>query len=489
MCLGNQGVAGVRNTWCAGVGNQCDVVAALESAEDCFYFFWVAVAVHGHELFFGEVELLDKVSCNACIFTDDGIALAQGLFCAVRDVPEVADGGGDNRQHFFSFIIRKIRYDRRVPQPRLCSLILTVPMAKTNDENTDVPEENPAEEQEDSADTAEATAEQEDGDAGKPEQQEMDLGTAETLADVGHVSPRPIVQEMEESYLDYAMSVIVARALPDARDGLKPVHRRILFSMHELGLRSSAKFRKSALVVGDVLGKYHPHGDTAVYDALVRMAQDFSMRYPLVKGQGNFGSIDGDGAAAMRYTESKMERISDEILSDIEKDTVDFHANYDDSRKEPTVLPSKIPSLLLNGTVGIAVGMATNIPPHNLGELIDAVLHLLENEDASVPDLLKFVKGPDFTTGGIVYNKESLKQAYLTGRGSVVVRGKAEIEEMKSGRFQIIVTEIPYQVNKSNMIEKVARLVQEKTIQGVSDIRDASDRDGIRVVVALKRAS
>ena len=313
--------------------------------------------------------------------------------------------------------------------------------------------------------------------------------TTETLADVGVVHPRPIVAEMEESYLAYAMSVIVARALPDARDGLKPVHRRILYSMHELGLRSSARFRKCALVVGDVLGKYHPHGDTAVYDAMVRLAQDFSMRYPLVRGQGNFGSIDGDGAAAMRYTEAKMEKIADEILKDIDKDTVDYTSNYDDSRKEPTVLPSSIPSLLLNGTTGIAVGMATNIPPHNLNEVIDAVLHLLEEEEATVEDLLKFVKGPDFPTGGLVYDKEVIKQAYLTGRGSVVVRGKAEIEETKGGRFQIIINEIPYQVNKSTMIERLAKLVTEKTIQGVSDIRDESDRDGLRVVVELKRDS
>ena len=348
-------------------------------------------------------------------------------------------------------------------------------------------EENPEEDgpEETSAEETSDESQEEGSDEEKIPQQM----TTQTLADVGVVHPRPIVAEMEESYLDYAMSVIVARALPDARDGLKPVHRRILYSMHELGLRSGAKFRKCALVVGDVLGKYHPHGDTAVYDALVRLAQDFSMRYPLVRGQGNFGSIDGDSAAAMRYTESKMEKISDEILKDIEKDTVDYIPNYDDTRKEPSVLPAAIPSLLLNGTVGIAVGMATNIPPHNLNELIDAVLHLLENDDSTVEDLFKIVKGPDFPTGGIVYDKEALKQAYLTGRGSVVVRGKAEIEEVKSGRFQIIITEVPYQVNKANMIEKIAKLVTEKTIQGVSDIRDESDREGIRVVVELKRDS
>ncbi|MFH1444284.1 MAG: DNA gyrase subunit A [Candidatus Peregrinibacteria bacterium] len=308
------------------------------------------------------------------------------------------------------------------------------------------------------------------------------------LSNIGTIVPRPIVQEMEASYLDYAMSVIVARALPDARDGLKPVHRRILYSMSELGLRSTAKFRKCALVVGDVLGKYHPHGDSAVYEALVRMAQDFSMRYPIIHGQGNFGSIDGDGAAAMRYTEAKMAKFADEILQDIEKQTVDFMPNYDATRKEPKVMPAKLPHLLLNGTVGIAVGMATNIPPHNLVELVDASIHLLEHPDATVEELLEFVQGPDFPTGGIVYNKEAIKQAYLTGRGSIVVRAKAQIEEVK-GRYLIRVSEIPYQVNKSTMIEKMARLVQDKAIDGISDIRDESDRTGIRIIVELKKDS
>ncbi|MDD5623400.1 MAG: DNA gyrase subunit A [Candidatus Peribacteraceae bacterium] len=308
------------------------------------------------------------------------------------------------------------------------------------------------------------------------------------LVNIGIVKPRPIVTEMESSYLDYAMSVIVARALPDARDGLKPVHRRILFAMSQLGLRSTAKFRKSAMVVGDVLGKYHPHGDMAVYDALVRMAQEFSMRYPLVQGQGNFGSIDGDNAAHMRYTEAKMAKISDELLQDIEKETVDFTSNYDATRKEPMVLPAKIPNLLLNGTVGIAVGMATNIPPHNLGEIVDATLHLLEHKDATVEDLLEFVQGPDFPTGGVVYNREAIKQAYLTGRGSVIIRAKAQIEEVK-GRYVIRVSEIPYQVNKSTMIEKMAELVQDKIIEGISDIRDESDRTGIRLIVELKKDS
>ncbi len=309
----------------------------------------------------------------------------------------------------------------------------------------------------------------------------------ETLSSIGRIKARPIVAEMEDSYLNYSMSVIVSRALPDARDGLKPVHRRILYGMNDLGLRSSAKFRKSALIVGDVMGKYHPHGDSAIYESLVRMAQPFSMRYPLVHGQGNFGSVDGDSAAAMRYTESKMKRIADEMLTDIDKNTVDFRPNYDASRKEPSVLPSKIPNLLLNGSVGIAVGMATNIPPHNLHELVNAINHLLENPEATVEELLKFVQGPDFPTGGIVYDKEAIKQAYLTGRGSIMVRGKAEIEEMNNGRFHIRISEIPYQVNKSTLIEKMAQLVNDKIIVGISDIRDESDREGIRIIVELKK--
>jgi DNA gyrase subunit A len=316
-----------------------------------------------------------------------------------------------------------------------------------------------------------------------PDQQPL----SETLSGIGRIEARPIVAEMEESYLNYAMSVIVSRALPDARDGLKPVHRRILYGMHQLGLRSAAKYRKSALIVGDVMGKYHPHGDSSIYEALVRLAQQFSMRYPLVDGQGNFGSIDGDGAAAMRYTESRMERLTDEILADIEKETVDYSPNYDGSRKEPNVLPSKIPNLLLNGTVGIAVGMATNIPPHNATEVLNATLHLLENPESTVEDLLHFVQGPDFPTGGIIYDKEVIRQAYLTGRGSVIVRGKAEIEEMPNGRYHIRISEIPYQVNKSAMIERMAELVNEKVVEGISDIRDESDREGIRVIVELKK--
>ncbi len=303
----------------------------------------------------------------------------------------------------------------------------------------------------------------------------------------GNVNARDIVQEMQESYLDYAMSVIVSRALPDVRDGLKPVHRRILYSMHELGLRSGGKFRKSAAVVGDVLAKYHPHGDSAVYDSMVHMAQDFKMRYPLIFGQGNFGSMDGDNAAAMRYTEAKMQKITDDILADIEKDTVDFRPNYDGRLKEPVVLPSRVPTLLLNGTMGIAVGMATNIPPHNLKEVMGAVLHLIKDPEATIEDLMQFIKGPDFPTAGMVYDIEAIRTAYATGRGSVKMRGRAEIEEMKSGKFRIIITEIPYQVNKASLVEKIANLVQAKTITGISDLRDESSRKGVRVVVELKR--
>ena len=312
----------------------------------------------------------------------------------------------------------------------------------------------------------------------------------ETLSNIGRLAPRPIVHEMEESYLDYAMSVIVSRALPDARDGLKPVHRRVLHSMNQLGLKHSSKFLKSARIVGDVMGKYHPHGDSAIYESLVRMAQDFSLRYPLVRGQGNFGSLDGDSAAAMRYTESKMEKITEEMLTDIEKDTVDFRPNYDETRKEPSVLPSKIPQLLLNGTVGIAVGMATNIPPHNLNELMEAILHLMDHPKATVEDLLEFVKGPDFPTGGVIYGKKMLKQAYLTGRGSIPIRGVAEIEEGKNGKQRIRISQIPYQVNKSSLIERMAYLVQEKIVQGVSDIRDeSSNREGMRIIIELKKDS
>jgi len=304
---------------------------------------------------------------------------------------------------------------------------------------------------------------------------------------IGSVVQQSLSEEMRSCYLDYAMSVIVQRALPDVRDGLKPVHRRILYSMWQSGLRSTAKFKKCATVVGDVLGKYHPHGDMAVYDSLVRMAQDFSMRYPLIRGQGNFGSIDGDGAAAYRYTESKMENIADEMLLDIDKDTVDFRPNFDGSIKEPSVLPAKLPNLLLNGTLGIAVGMATNIPPHNLDELCDATTAIIDNPEIDVDDLVKIVKGPDFPTGGIIYDKNAIKQAYATGKGGIVMRAKTEIQEEKAGSYRILVTEIPYAVNKSTLLEKIASLVQEKKIEGIRDLRDESNKEGIRMVIELKK--
>ena len=302
------------------------------------------------------------------------------------------------------------------------------------------------------------------------------------------VVARSITTEMRESFLDYAMSVITDRALPDVRDGLKPVHRRILFAMHEKGLTASAKFRKSAVVVGDVLGNYHPHGDVAVYDSMVKMAQPFTMRYPLVHGQGNFGTVDGDPAAAMRYTEAKMSRVASELLRDIDKDTVDFRPNYDGTKKEPTVMPTAVPNLLLNGTLGIAVGMATNIAPHNLREVVDATVHLLENKDASTEDLFQFIKGPDFPTGAIMYGEKDIHHAYATGRGGVTVRGEAEIVEDKKGQFQIIITSIPYRVNKAELIMKIADLVREKVIEGVKGLRDESDKD-MRIAIDLKQGS
>lgn len=298
------------------------------------------------------------------------------------------------------------------------------------------------------------------------------------------VIPANISKEMRDCYLDYAMSVITSRALPDVRDGLKPVHRRILFAMGELGLTSNAKFRKSATVVGDVMGKYHPHGDSSIYEAMVKMAQDFAFRYPLVIGQGNFGSIDGDAAAAMRYTEAKMSRITGELLADIDRDTVDFQPNYDGSRKEPKVLPAALPNLLLNGTLGIAVGMATNFPPHNLGELVDATHHLIDNADATSEDLLKFVKGPDFPTGGVVFGEKDIRHAYSSGRGGVVVRGEAEIIDEKN-TSQIIITSLPFRVNKANLIVKIADLVREKKLEGIKGLRDESTRD-IRIAIDLK---
>ncbi len=296
-----------------------------------------------------------------------------------------------------------------------------------------------------------------------------------------------ISDQMEDKYLDYAMSVIVSRALPDVRDGLKPVHRRILYAMKDIGLTSSASFSKSATVVGEVLGKYHPHGDSAVYDSMVRMAQDFSMRYMLVNGQGNFGSIDGDNAAAMRYTEAKMESIAELMLSYIYKDTVDFKPNYDGKQKEPTVLPTRLPQLLLNGVMGIAVAMATSIPPHNIGEVCKSMLHLMENPEASIDDLMQFLTGPDFPTGGIIYDNEAIKKMYATGRGGITVRAKTEIQEIGHGKSAIIVTEIPYQVNKASLVQKIAQLVRDKKVTDITDLRDESNREGIRVVIELKR--
>ncbi len=297
--------------------------------------------------------------------------------------------------------------------------------------------------------------------------------------------PVSLTKEMRTAYLDYAMSVITARALPDARDGLKPVHRRILFAMNNMGLTPGAKFRKSATIVGEVLGNYHPHGDASVYDAMVKSAQDFSYRYPLVQGQGNFGSVDGDGAAAYRYTEAKMSKISMEMMRDIEKNTVNMVSNYDGTKKEPVVLPTAVPSLLLNGTLGIAVGMATNIPPHNLTEIMDATIHLVENKDATTEDLCEFVKGPDFPLGGVAFGQADIRQAYATGRGGVVVRGEAEVFETKNGQFQIIITSLPFRVVKSNLIENIADHVREKKIEGIKGLRDESTKD-IRVVIDLK---
>jgi DNA gyrase subunit A len=301
------------------------------------------------------------------------------------------------------------------------------------------------------------------------------------------VEDRSVESIMQDSYLRYSMSVIIDRALPDVRDGLKPVHRRILYTMHDSGLRSTSRHRKSATVVGDVMGKYHPHGDSSIYDAMVRMAQPWSMRYMLVNGQGNFGSMDGDPPAAYRYTEAKMERLADEILADIDKETVDFRENYDGTKQEPSVLPAKLPNLLLNGQLGIAVGMATNIPPHNLGELLDATIYQIEHDDATVDDLLQFVQGPDFPTGGIIYGKESLRTAYATGRGGVVVRGVAEISENSKGKQQIIISEIPYGLNKASLLEKIAELVHDKKISGISDLRDESARGDVKIVIDLKR--
>ncbi len=296
-----------------------------------------------------------------------------------------------------------------------------------------------------------------------------------------------ISDQMKSAYIDYSMSVIVSRALPDVRDGLKPVHRRVLYGMLDLGVLSNRPYKKSARIVGEVLGKYHPHGDSSVYDAMVRMAQEWSLRYPVVDGQGNFGSIDGDSPAAMRYTEARLRKISEEMLADIEKETVDFQLNFDDSLKEPTVLPSRIPNLLVNGTSGIAVGMATNMPPHNLSEVIDGTLAYIDDTDIDIKGLMNYIKAPDFPTGGTIYGYDGVISAFETGRGRIVMRGETNLEETKTGREMIIATSLPYQVNKAEMIKKTADLVNEKKIIGISDIRDESDRDGIRIVYELKK--
>lgn len=303
----------------------------------------------------------------------------------------------------------------------------------------------------------------------------------------GKVLPIRIEEEMKNSYIDYAMSVIVMRALPDVRDGLKPVHRRILYAMHEAGMAPNKPYKKSARIVGEVLGKYHPHGDSSVYDATVRMAQNFSTRYLLVDGHGNFGSVDGDSAAAMRYTEVRMSRIAEAMLEDIEKDTVNFAPNYDESMQEPTVLPAKVPNLLINGSAGIAVGMATNIPPHNLGEVIDGLILMIDDPAVPIETLMMAIKGPDFPTGGLILGREGIKQAYLTGRGSVKMRAQARVEKMANGKGRILVSELPYQVNKARLIEKIAELVREKAIDGITDLRDESDRNGMRIVIELRR--
>ena len=311
----------------------------------------------------------------------------------------------------------------------------------------------------------------------------MNIPTTDTT----NLVPISIEEEMKRSYLDYAMSVIVSRAIPDVRDGLKPVHRRILYAMYESGSDWNKPFRKSARIVGEVMGKYHPHGDSAIYDSLVRMAQNFSLRLPLIDGQGNFGSMDGDSAAAMRYTESRLDKAAHALLEDIDKDTVNFQENYDGSEQEPVVLPAKYPNLLVNGAGGIAVGMATNIPPHNLGEVIDGCCLYINDNDITIEELMEVVQGPDFPTGGVILGKTGIRNALTTGRGSVIIRGKAVIEEIREGRQAIIITEVPYQVNKAKMVERIAELVRDKRIEGISDLRDESDKAGVRVVVELKK--
>jgi DNA gyrase subunit A len=304
----------------------------------------------------------------------------------------------------------------------------------------------------------------------------------------GNIIPVAIEKEMKNAYIDYAMSVIVGRALPDVRDGLKPVHRRILYTMYEAGLLPNKPYRKSATTVGDVLGKYHPHGDQSVYDAMVRMAQDFSLRYPLIDGQGNFGSVDGDPPAAYRYTEARLSKISNEMIRDIDKDTVNWNPNFDETRKEPRVLPSRFPNLLVNGSQGIAVGMTTNIPPHNLTEVINACICVLDNPDAGLEDLMEHIQGPDFPTRGIIMGRAGIRQAYATGRGKIIIRARTEFEEYgREGRTRIIVTELPYMVKKRALIKKIADQVREKRLDGISDLRDESDKNGMRVVIELKR--
>ncbi|MEZ4892275.1 MAG: DNA gyrase subunit A [Saprospiraceae bacterium] len=301
------------------------------------------------------------------------------------------------------------------------------------------------------------------------------------------IIPINVEDELKVAYIDYSMSVIVSRALPDVRDGLKPVHRRVLYGMLDLGLSYNKPYKKSARIVGEVLGKYHPHGDSSVYDTMVRMAQEWSLRYPLVDGQGNFGSMDGDSPAAMRYTEARLRRVSDEIVSDLDKETVDFQLNFDDSLEEPTVMPSKIPNLLVNGASGIAVGMATNMMPHNLTEVCDAIIAMVDNQEMTVEDLMEYVKAPDFPTGGIIYGLSGVKEGLRTGRGRCVVRAKTEIETDDKGRESIIVTEVPFQVNKSILISKIAELVNEKRVLGINDVRDESNREGVRIVIEIKR--
>lgn len=308
-----------------------------------------------------------------------------------------------------------------------------------------------------------------------------------SISQIGQIRPREITEEMKESYIDYAMSVIISRALPDVRDGLKPVHRRILYAMYEMGLKHEVKYRKSAAVIGETMAKFHPHGDAPIYEAMARMAQDFNLRYPLIDGQGNWGSVDGDEVAAARYTECKMSKIGEEMLKDIEKNTVDFVDNYDGTRKEPTVLPSPLPQLLLNGSLGIAVGMATNIPPHNLSEVVDSLIYLIDHPKAETEDLFKFIKGPDFPTGGLIFDQKAIIEAYSQGKGPIVTRGKAEVIETEKGRAQIIISEIPFQVQKSSLVEQFANLVSEKKVEGIKDIRDESDKEGMRIVIDLQR--